>query len=127
MDVVPGGVHSAGRVPVDVLHLAARTHQNQAVGGGGMEGDTPVEQPEVVGQFRVTGRHVAITELPPSHRSEDPVAGRHHLLAVSSLGIDVTHGVERLDSVESGILALVGRSHGHGPTVDNRTPGVHLG
>ena len=46
--VVAGGIDGTGRAAVGVLHFATGPDQHQLVDRRLGEGDTPVEQPEVV-------------------------------------------------------------------------------
>jgi hypothetical protein len=55
VDVVAGRVDGTGRDAVGILHFATGPDQHQLVDRRLAEGDTPVEQPEVVGKLRVTG------------------------------------------------------------------------
>src|SRR6266850_4265635 len=52
VNIVTGGVDGAGGVAVGIFHFSAGSDQDQLVDRGPAEGDTPVEQPEVVGQHR---------------------------------------------------------------------------
>ena len=117
VDVVAGGVDGAGRVAVGVGHPAVGADEHQLVDGRPVERDAPIEQPEVVGQDRITRRDVAVAELSPPHRAEDPVAERTHPLAMHPFCLGRAHGVERLDAREGRIRRLA-----HPPSVNPSPP-----
>src|SRR5262249_55855092 len=100
VDVVAGRIDGAGRVAVGILHLAVGSDQHQIVNRCGAEGDSPIEQPEVVGQLRVAGRYMAVAEHTPPQRIEDAVSERTHLLAVRPFVGNRTDGAVRLDPVK---------------------------
>ena len=55
VNVVTGRIDGTGRVAVGIFHFPTGPDQHQLVDRRLAEGDTPVEQPEVVGKHRVTG------------------------------------------------------------------------
>src|SRR5262245_15120051 len=97
VDVVAGLMAGPGRVAAGILHLAAGSDQHQLVDRCGAEGDSPIEQPEVVGQRRVAGRYMAVAEHAPPQRTKDAVSERTHPLAVRPFVGNRTDGAVRLD------------------------------
>jgi hypothetical protein len=112
VNIVTGGVDGTGRVAVGILHFAAGPDQHQLVDRRLGEWDTPVEQPEVVGQHRVAGRYVAVAEHPPPHRAEDAVSKRTHPLAMRPFVGNRTDGAVGLDAGERWIGIRCHVTHG---------------
>jgi hypothetical protein len=64
------------------------------------EGDTLIEQPEVVSKLRVTGRYMTVAEHAPPHLTKDAVSECTHLLAVRPFVGNRTDGAMGLDPVK---------------------------
>ena len=82
VDVVSRRIHRAGRFAVFVYDIATGADQDQPIRRRRAERHTPVEEPKMIGEDRIACRDVAVTELPPSLGTKDPVSQRTHLFAV---------------------------------------------
>lgn len=110
VDVVPSGVDGPGRRALCVHHVATRADEHQLVNGGRTEGNTPVEQPEMIGQLRISRRDVAVAELAPTIGGKDAVPERTRTFAMFPLLFDCANRVDRFDPGEIGIVVSHPRS-----------------
>ena len=106
VDVVAGRVDGSRRVAVEILDLPAGTDQHELIDRRLAERHAPVEQPEVIGEPGVSGRHVPVAELAPPHRGEDAVAERAHPFAVQPFVLDRADGAVGRDPDERRIRRL---------------------
>ena len=100
VNVVTRGVDGTGRVAVGIFHFATGPDQHQPVDRRFAEGDAPVEQPEMIGKYRITGGYVAVAEHTPAQRAEDTVSERAHPFAVRPFFGKRTDSAIGLDAVK---------------------------
>src|SRR4029078_9066745 len=112
VNVVARGVDGTGRAAVGVFYFATGPDQHQLVDRRLGEWDTPVEQPEVVGKHRITGRYVAGAGHAPAQRTEDAVSERAHPFAVRSFVGNRTDSAVGLDPVKRWIGIRCHVTHG---------------
>ncbi len=84
VDVVAGRVDGSRWIAICVHNVAARTDEHEPIWRRRTERHTPVEQPEVIGEDWVAGRDVAVAELAPTLRAEDPIPQGAHFFAMGA-------------------------------------------